>query len=241
MGRVAGTAIRAVESANALTASSVVEVEIATESDDLFVTRCSRALGCTLSFRGTVAADADEPVLFFEVDGVDPEAVVEWAIEEPVLEGATVLGEDDSRGLVEFHPAGRTLLSRLADRGVETTGLTVADGEAHFTLLFPADRDTREVLAVVRDDHPDTELVAYRQRDRPQRTPREIWAEVNDELTPRQQTALTKAYVGGFFDWPRRIAGDDLADSMGITRSTFHQHLRAAEAKVIGAFFEDPN
>jgi predicted DNA binding protein len=35
------------------------------------------------------------------------------------------------------------------------------------------------------------------------------------------------------------VSGDELAASMDITRSTFHQHLRAAERKVFGAFFDE--
>lgn len=241
VGRIAGTAIRAVESSTALTATSVVEVELTTESGSPFFTRLSRDLGCALSFRGTVPAEGDGPLVFFEVTDGEPDAVLAWALDDPTVDAATVLWSDGERSLVEFRLAERTLLSRLADRGVETTALDVEDGRGHFTLVFPADRDPREVLAVVEEDHPDAELVAFRERDRPQRTPREIWAAVADDLTPRQRTALTKAYVSGFFDWPRRVTGDDLAESMGITRSTYHQHLRAAEDKVIGAFFEDPN
>jgi hypothetical protein len=42
---------------------------------------------------------------------------------------------------------------------------------------------------------------------------------------------LVRAIVGGFFEWPRDSTGEDLAATMDIGRSTFHQHLRAAQRK----------
>jgi predicted DNA binding protein len=44
--------------------------------------------------------------------------------------------------------------------------------------------------------------------------------------------------VSGFYEWKRPVSGDELAETMGIARSTFHQHLRAAERKLIGKLFD---
>jgi PAS domain S-box-containing protein len=54
-----------------------------------------------------------------------------------------------------------------------------------------------------------------------------------DELTERQAEVLRAAYLNGFFDQPRGADGNDLADSLGVARSTLHQHLRAAERKLV--------
>ena len=51
-------------------------------------------------------------------------------------------------------------------------------------------------------------------------------------------TALRKAHVSGYYSWDRSVTGEELANSMGIDRSTYHQHLRAAERKLTEAFFE---
>jgi len=50
-------------------------------------------------------------------------------------------------------------------------------------------------------------------------------------------TALRKAHVSGFYEQNRTATGDTLADSMDIGRATYHQHLRAAERKLVDAFF----
>jgi predicted DNA binding protein len=62
---------------------------------------------------------------------------------------------------------------------------------------------------------------------------------VADELTDRQRAALEAAYYAGFFEWPREHSGESVADSLGVSPPTFHQHIRAAENKVMQAFLED--
>ena len=56
-------------------------------------------------------------------------------------------------------------------------------------------------------------------------------------LTDRQQAIMEAAFREGYYEDPRGIDGSELADRFDISSSTLHQHLRAAEAKVIGQFF----
>jgi PAS domain S-box-containing protein len=53
------------------------------------------------------------------------------------------------------------------------------------------------------------------------------------DLTERQAEVLRAAYLNGFFDQPKGADGNELADSLGIARSTLHQHLRSAERKLV--------
>jgi predicted DNA binding protein len=112
-----------------------------------------------------------------------------------------------------------------------------ADGRAHITLELPPEVDVRTVATLLRDRYTGTELVASRTRDRPATTKQEFIAEVEARLTDRQVTALQKAYLSGYYAPNRSTTGDELAESMGISRATFHQHLRAAEQKLMAEFF----
>lgn len=58
------------------------------------------------------------------------------------------------------------------------------------------------------------------------------------ELTDRQREALATAHEGGFFERPKAANSDELAATLDITRSTFLQHLRAAERKVFDALLK---
>jgi predicted DNA binding protein len=64
--------------------------------------------------------------------------------------------------------------------------------------------------------------------------------EPNDEfLTPKQQDALEKALRHGYYDWPKKVSLDDLAEIAGVHRRTFHERLRRAEAKLIPKLLSD--
>lgn len=52
-------------------------------------------------------------------------------------------------------------------------------------------------------------------------------------LTDRQQEVIQAALDAGYFQWPRQITCDELADQLDITRATCLEHLRKAEAKLI--------
>jgi PAS domain S-box-containing protein len=61
------------------------------------------------------------------------------------------------------------------------------------------------------------------------------------DLTDRQMQVLSAAYRRGFFDRPRTVTGDELAEQFDISRSTLHQHLRAAERNLMNAVLEGPH
>ena len=80
--------------------------------------------------------------------------------------------------------------------------------------------------------------MSVQERDEPPASRQAFLGSLEKRLTTRQLTALRKGYLGGFFDWPRDVSGEELADSMDICPSTFHQHLRAGERKLLTAVFE---
>ncbi|MEF8772896.1 helix-turn-helix domain-containing protein, partial [Halodesulfurarchaeum sp.] len=43
----------------------------------------------------------------------------------------------------------------------------------------------------------------------------------------------------GFFDWPRENSGEEIAETMAISQSTFLQHLRTAQKKVFSVLLDD--
>jgi predicted DNA binding protein len=52
-------------------------------------------------------------------------------------------------------------------------------------------------------------------------------------ITEKQLGALTEAYSFGYFDEPKQVDMDYLANRAGISRSTYSEHLRKADSKII--------
>lgn len=59
-------------------------------------------------------------------------------------------------------------------------------------------------------------------------------------LTDRQQEVLETAFEMGYFDYPKGANAGDVAEAIGISTSTFSEHLSAAQRKVLdGVVGED--
>jgi predicted DNA binding protein len=58
-------------------------------------------------------------------------------------------------------------------------------------------------------------------------------------LTDKQVEALVLAHQEGYYQWPRVRSASDLAENLGLSSSAFLDHLRHAEAKLIGSIMSD--
>jgi len=54
-------------------------------------------------------------------------------------------------------------------------------------------------------------------------------------LTARQRQALLAAYSLGYYDVPRRISSEDLAKRLKLGTSTYAEHLRKAEGRLLAS------
>ncbi|SDM62270.1 PAS domain S-box-containing protein [Halogranum gelatinilyticum] len=237
LGRTIGTAINARESRRILTADNIVVLEFEVSDPALFVVDLSAREDCRLEYHGSIDPENDALSMFFSTDAPRTR-LVDLAEEAAEVDRATVISGDDEANLVEFRMAETSVVAELAERGVITRSIVAADGRAHITLELPSAVDARTIATLLRDRYTGTELVASRTRDRPATTKQEFIAGVEAQLTDRQVTALQKAYLSGYYAPNRSTTGDELAESMGISRATFHQHLRAAEQKLMAEFFD---
>jgi predicted DNA binding protein len=57
-------------------------------------------------------------------------------------------------------------------------------------------------------------------------------------LTDRQTEVLEEALDRGYFEWPREITSEELAEELCITRPTLHEHLRKAQSKLLSDALE---
>jgi len=59
-----------------------------------------------------------------------------------------------------------------------------------------------------------------------------------DVLTPGQKEILRESYRVGFFDHPRRMNAGELAEKMGLHKTTLLEHIHTAEKRLIGHILE---
>lgn len=238
LGHTVAYAINATESKQALMADSVVELEFQLQAG-CGVCTLARELGADATLERLSRSPDGRLVAYATLTGCDP-ASVEAAVENvsAVADAAFVCDHDDG-GLFRLDLGDDCIESTLVDHGGVVTGQTVEDGQGRLTVEFPQRTDVRSLVESVTAGHEGIDLLARREHERPARTEQEVRSQLQDTLTDRQLEALRTAYVGGFFEWPRENTGEEIAALMGVSQTTFLQHLRTAQRKTLSLLLDD--
>src|SRR5207253_10436562 len=79
-----------------------------------------------------------------------------------------------------------------------------------------------------------TELI--RRRELPLSVlPSTVWVNtLFGDMTAKQMDALLKAHRYGYYTSPREVTTENIARSLGVSRSTYEEHLRKAENRIVG-------
>lgn len=113
---------------------------------------------------------------------------------------------------------------------------TVAQGGWEKYLIFSWDKgNIQRLVESIRANHGTVRLESFHQVSLPSFT-REMLVPVESllhDLTPKQSEVLALAIRRGYFDSPARISADEMARVAGLSRSTFMEHLRKAEGKLL--------
>src|SRR5207249_391768 len=79
-----------------------------------------------------------------------------------------------------------------------------------------------------------TELI--RKRELPLSVlPSTVWVNtLFGDMTSKQMDALLKAHRYGYYTSPREVTTENIARSLGVSRSTYEEHVRKAENRIVG-------
>ncbi len=240
LGRAVANAINAVERGRILDADHVIELEFSVDDSELLFTRLSRAGNCTITSAGTDYRSDGSLKLYLTGEGIDGDELVELAREDEAVSQAKLIVDHEDECLLEV-VVEESLIGLVTEHGAVPRNVTATKGVARFTVELPYEAEARDLFDLVKDRYPNTDLVSYHEHERPVETRQEFRAALSDRFTDRQETALRTAFLGGFFEWPRGIDGNELAEAMDISRPTYHQHLRAAQQKVLEELFDPQN
>ncbi len=237
LSRAVANGVNAIEQGRILDATEIIELEFAVADRDLLFNRLSAAGNCTIESAGSEYRSDGSLRLYLSATDADVDALLAVAREDPEVDAVTSIVDHENECLLDVVVA-ESLLGRLTEYGAVPRTVVAKNGSTEFTVELPYESEARELFELVEDRHPGTDLLGYHERERPVETRQEFKAALAERFTDRQETALRTAYLGGFFDWPREVDGNELAEAMDISRPTYHQHLRTAQQKVFEELFE---
>ena len=239
LGKAVGFAMNAIRNRKLLVADTVVEIELDIADPSLFYTGVTERLDCRCRYLRSVPVGDGRHVNYHRVEGTDPQSVLDFAEADDVIEEITVISERDDGFVIQTTERG-SAVEFASDVGVRIRSAVAEDGVGRLTLEAPENADVREIVEAYRSVFSGIELVSKRDRERSVPTDRPVGDSVDEQLTEKQRAALEAAYFAGYYDWPRETTAQELAESMGISSSTLHQHLRKGTHALVSSYVEEP-
>ncbi|XVH33030.1 bacterio-opsin activator domain-containing protein [Haloferacaceae archaeon DSL9] len=216
--------------------NTVVEV-------DIQVRNLSAALNLPMPLEGPITLEGVVPInskTYLEYWTAPPEItdVLSDVPDASHIEAIEVLKETEERVRLEVRVAEPLLVMALVSQNGYIKHAQIEDNDCRLTAQLPVGTDIRRIRDAVKEQYPNSRVMAQRQVSRSETSPGRVRSTLEDELTDRQRTVLEAAHYGGFFNWPRDRSGEEIAESLDISSPTFHQHLRLGEQKLFEALFD---
>ncbi|MFB6149912.1 MAG: bacterio-opsin activator domain-containing protein [Halobacteriales archaeon] len=237
------SSINAAEQRLALTAEEVVRLDIGVSGTETPLFRFATASTANdpdgqIEVLGTVAHNDTPTLTYVRVpknaipDDFDPTTLFDDTV-------ATVKRIEETELSVRYELTIHvpTIGSILTDYGAVIQSFRIGADGAELTIDVPHQTEVTRVLDSLDEHYPAVELLSRREMVSPDDT-QERYEAIREDLTEKQWQAVTAAYHSGYFEQPRDRSAAEVAESLDISRSTFLQHLRAAEKKIIGGLTE---
>ncbi|MFB6352854.1 MAG: helix-turn-helix domain-containing protein [Halobacteriales archaeon] len=92
----------------------------------------------------------------------------------------------------------------------------------------------QDIIGTLRERYPDLDVQRLLRSRRDQSDQHLVFVD-RSELTDRQREVLETAHEMGYFEHPKGANAGEVAEALGITTSTFTEHLASAQKKLLGA------
>ncbi|ELY63939.1 PAS domain S-box protein [Natrinema versiforme] len=240
LGETIAYAIDAVKRKNALVGDEYTEVELEVAADAALC-RLAAVLDEPVTYEGTTVRADGSRVAFVAVEDPvdDPSETVDCSAIDGI--GAvSMIAEHEGETVLQVRLTDPFLGSIADSRGARLREFAADESGGRAIVDVPEAAEIRAVLSAITRNGPSVSMVARREQrpDEPSALGGPARTALLDRFTDRQREVVQTAYHGGFFEWPRRATGEEIAASLEISPPAFHKHVRSAERKLFAALFE---
>ena len=138
-----------------------------------------------------------------------------------------------TRELLVVHDGRKQISQPLTSRGFVCTGpIDIRGGREYWSLVTNHNRETVRVKLDEVREQMSAEITVRSMKQQSRGTaPTTLPA---DQFTKRQLEVFLLAREQGYYEYPKETTAGELADELGITTSTLHEHLYKVEAVLLG-------
>ena len=165
----------------------------------------------------------------------DGAAADEWADTDAEFERVFAYGDADVYRFQRDQGVGCPC-ERIEQFDCPVVDQRVVDGTLHLAFHAPDLDVLSDAVDHLRERYPDLTLDRLVRTDSPDEQ-RLVFVD-RGKLTTRQREVLETAHEMGYFDQPRQANAGEVADELGISDTTFSEHLGRAQKKLMGAILE---
>lgn len=236
-------AVHHLETHKTLAAETVLSVELTIPADEHYLHEAITEASIDVSeldatVVGTHTGKDDTVVQYVTLSETDLQSVVDSIDNHPTVEAVAVIQEAPPHRLqvtLSDSPPERTLIAR----GAIMLPTIVTPGSVTIRFEVPSREGLGDIVDALEAGHGEVTVQSFVDVDRDV-TPDAINRVVDlEDLTDKQHSSLKAAFHHGYFEQPRSSSATEIAESLEVTHSTYLQHLRSAQRKLLQQLFGD--
>lgn len=236
LGEIVGHAIASTERERAMMSDELVELDV--QVPNLFA-----SLGIedeptgTITVTGVVPIGNDRFLMYGNATADGFETLAELVETVPLFDDLSRLDEGE---VITFEMKLKEppITSRVTAMGGYIDELVIDDGDARAAIHLAPRSIVRGLLDTIENVYPQMNLISRKQINRSEPVSPDSRRQLLGDLTERQRVVLDASYHSGYFEWPRRTSGEEVADSLDISPATYSQHLRKAQKQMLDSIYE---
>ncbi|MDY6817058.1 MAG: helix-turn-helix domain-containing protein [Halobacteriales archaeon] len=150
-------------------------------------------------------------------------------------DGFELVFEYDDERIYRFEREAGTgcVCERIAALDCPIADVTAEDGSLTVTLHLESPEELKAVITELQSAFSGVHLRSVSHTGAGDRTAADLVSVDRSVLTDRQREVLETADRMGFFSYPREANASEVAGALGISDSTFIEHLTTAQAKLL--------
>ncbi|MFB6092225.1 MAG: GAF domain-containing protein [Haloquadratum sp.] len=206
--------------------------------------RIANERGCSFSFDGLREAEDGDTTVFVRLLDGSADQVETRAERSTGIASIRRIRDVDGGVLFQITFSEPFVATALADHGLRLERIVGGEGEhVRVWTTAPTTMPAHRAVEIVSSIYPDATLVSTSEPESDPASeppshgsvPDRSAARLLERLTDRQRETLELAYYGGYFESPKGLSGAEIAEQMGVSSSSFHSHLRAAQRRLFAS------